>query len=762
MTNPARCALFVDHENIWLSLRKAYGPAVVDEDFATDLAQALLENCKEWGELEYWAAVADWTKGDFSSHAQAYNRYTYDVILNLTGPNNADLKIQNAINDLLGRRPEIDTYIIATGDRGYQPIVQRLVFNQKRAVIWGVRGATNQTLQTYASDFRHLDNLIASLLSPGRGTRSGARGAGLRSASGTGPFRTPARPAAGVSAAAEATPVPVRRLVPADGSVGRVRMLPLMEPRDRAGALSNLDALVVYVDYYMKANHFAFFTFAKFLDFLNQRNLVGLSDEEREMWLKSAVASDVFSSEEVRLTDHHTGEAKTIRRFRLAEDNPRVIEARAVIENVLKFLADTLTGPFNPSFSKLRDQLQAAIPDLTLDRVHHWLSWLKETNVLLTKEVPHKRDPSIKVKLVRLNPEHFLVKHLAAGPYSGPEELLVCVVDSHLIEHGHAWMAASKLLERIADKLTADGRPPAEARKEAKEILDAAKSNRIVRVAKPAALSPEGEEGLTESEGGYFPSMDLAMPPAAPPASQVYLERDHARVIEILECRNRMIRLMHESLRGRAWIARSTYQREVAALFAPSVAVGCAEGADVAADAAPSGPEGNDRARDATLSEVELADGASNATLSEVQDPGAALRGESLTGVDESRPAAKSAAVGEDAAADAAGSSDFQAAGQADGEGQSGTDASPPRKAAGVAPHELVHFWINLLTYLRIFLPRQVPNPRGGTTNALMLNPSSRVAAEVLAGYFAAPNDPPGEAARAAAGEISADQAVSG
>lgn len=696
MTNPARCALFVDHENIWLSLKKAYGPTVVDEEFATDLAQALLENCRDWGELEYWAAVADWTKGDFSSHAQAYNRYTYDVILNLTGPNNADLKIQNAINDLLGRRPEIDTYVIATGDRGYQPIVQRLVFNQKHAVIWGVRGATNQTLQTYASDFRHLDTLIADLLNSGRGPRMGSRGSASRSSSGTGPMRTPGRSTSnGLNAAAEAA-MPARRAPQADPA-NRVRMLPMLEPRDRAGALSNLDALAVYADYYMKANHFAFFTFAKFLDFLNQRNLVGLSDEEREMWLKSAVASDVFSSEEVRLTDHHTGEAKTIRRFRLAEESARVAEARAVIDNVLKFLADTLTGPFNPSFSKLRDQLQTAIPDLTLDRVHNWLSWLKETNVLLTKEVPHKRDPAIKVKLVRLNPEHFLVKHLAAGPYSGPQELLVCVVDSHLIEHGHAWMAASKLLERIADKLTADGRPPAEARKEAKEILDTAKANHVVRVAKPSSLSTEGDEGQGEEEGGYFPSMDLALPPAAPPASQVYLEREHDTVLDILERRNGMIRLMHESLRGRAWIARSTYQREVAALFSPPAAE------EPAADVADSAGAEPCPALPASASDPDAS----------AADAGSATQA----------CAAKSEADGA-LAADAA-----------DGAAQPEPGQAPP--VAGAAPHELVHFWINLLTYLRIFLPRQVPNPRGGTTNALMLNPSSRVAAEALSGYLA-------------------------
>ncbi|MBM3266881.1 MAG: NYN domain-containing protein [Candidatus Sericytochromatia bacterium] len=692
MSNPARCALFVDHENIWLSLKQAYGQAIGGEEFAEDLAQALKECCQAKGELEYWAAVADWTKGDFASHAKAYNRYAYEVILNFTGPNNADLKIQGAIMDLMNRRPEIDTYIIATGDKGFQPTLQRIVHSGKHAVIWGVRGATNQTLQTFASDFEHLDKLLADLLrdaaaNAGRTARPGV--AGQSRPGGTGPMRSGApRTGNGLGTASEAVPgsaVATRRATePIAASRPRSLPVPLIEPRDRAGTLSTLDALVVYADYYMKANHFAFFTFAKFLDFLNGRGLVGLSDEEREMWLKSAVNTEIFNSEEIRLTDHHTGEAKTIRRFRLADENARVAEARGVIEHVLKFLADTLTGPFNPSFSKLRDQLQTAIPDLQIDRVHNWLSWLKETNVLLTKEVPHKRDPAIKVKLVRLNPEHFLVKHLAAGPYAGPEELLVCVVDSHLIEHGHAWMAASKLLERIADKLASDGRPPAEARKEAKEILDAAKADRLVRVAKPSSLAPDGEDGSGDEEGGYFPSMDLGMPTAPPPASQVYLERQHARVAEILDRRNGMVRLMHESLRGRAWIARSTYQREVGALFAPPAGEDAGEGD-------PRAPEVG-QAPDAT-----------------VQDAPAAGSGEA--GRVEGGEAPEVAEI----------------AGDAPDAGKAGP--------AGPAAHELVHFWINLLTYLRIFLPRQVPNPRGGTTNALMLNPSSRVAAEALAGF---------------------------
>ena len=641
MTNPVRCALFVDHENIWLSLRKAYGGTIVQEDFAADLAQALLDHCRDWGELEYWATVADWTKSEFSHHAQAYNQYTFDVILNLTGANNADLKIQNAINDLISRRPEISTYIIATGDRGYQPIVQRLMFNQKRAIIWGVRGATNHTLQTYGSDFAHLDDLLADLLrsAPSFPVRQTSRSAplSLRGA-----------------AASRSGTAPIEPRQPT----------PTVELRDRPSTLSTLDALVVYCDYYMKANNFGFVTFAKFLDFLNQKNLAGLSEEERETWLKSAVNSELFTSEEVRLNDHHTGEAKTIRRFRLAEDHARVQEARAVIDNVLKILADTLTGPFNPSFSKLRDQLQSVFPDLALDRVHNWLSWLKETNVLLTKEVPHKRDPAIKVKLVRLNPEHFIVKHLAAGSYSGPEELLICAVDAHLIEHGHAWMAASKLLERIADKLTSDGRPPAEARREAKEILDAAKGSQMVRVAKP--LSPSGEEDVEEGQ----------IPLSAPPASQVYLEREHARCCEILELRDAMIRLMHEELRGRAWIARSTYQREVARLFGvPTVEPGAERAeSDAAAEIPPLGTRSD---APAVCSGAEVLAGEAGTMIAVVEPETAAV-------------------------------------------------------PAGPTPGEQVHFWINLLCYLRTFVPRQVPNPRGGTTNALLLNPSSRVVVQAL------------------------------
>ena len=743
MANPARCALFVDHENIWLSLKQAYGPVVMGEEFAEDLAQSLKDHCQQKGELEYWAAVADWTKGDFSQHAKAYNRYAYNVILNFTGPNNADLKIQGEIMDLMNRRPEIDTYIIATGDKGFQPTLQRIVHSGKHAVVWGVRGATNQTLQTMSSEFEHLDQLLGDLLKSAHG-RSPASSSSRTG--GTGPIRSGA-PRTGNGLGTYPYPAPGHESSrsytggsrqPAMPAPSRLRApLPLIEPRDRAGVLSNLDALVVYADYYMKANHFAYFTFAKFLDFLNQRDLVGLSDEEREMWLKSAVNSDVFASEEVRLTDHHTGEAKTIRRFRLADDNSRVIECRTVIEDVLKFLSDTLTGPFNPSFSKLRDQLQTVLPELALDRVHNWLSWLKETNVLLTKEVPHKRDPSIKVKLVRLNPDHFLVKHLAAGPYAGPVELLVCVVDSHLIEHGHAWMAASKLLERIADKLAADGRPPAEARKEAKEILDDAKAHNLVRVAKPSSLMADGENAVGDEDGGYFPSMDLAMPPAAPPASQVYLERENARVAEVLDRRNTMIRLIHDSLRGRAWIARSTYQREVSALFTGESRIPAESGESPGADREPSPNqlESLTEHKAAPARDTAPADSLGISVESSASPDVAAHSPDEIGGPD--APAEMPAG----------------SAPQAEGDS--------PAHAAGVGPHELVHFWINLMTYLRIFLPRQVPNPRGGTTNALMLNPSSRVAAEALAGFLATlPDDQPiGDEAPGV--ESAADQPVS-
>ena len=58
--------------------------------------------------------------------------------------------------------------------------------------------------------------------------------------------------------------------------------------------------------------------------------------------------------------------------------------------------------------------------------------------------------------------------------------------------------------------------------------------------------------------------------------------------------------------------------------------------------------------------------------------------------------------------------------------------AEDSRQESEARPHERIHFWIGLMTYLRQFVPRQVPNPRGGTTHALVLNPSSKVVQAAL------------------------------
>lgn len=592
MTDPARSALIVDHGAVWQALRRRFGEGTIDDDFAVDLIATLQEKVAEVDAESRCVALGDWSDPELGQHARMFARCGFELVMDMAAtPAPEGGRLRAALREHLERHPRATTLIVATADGSLASELETLRSLQHIVLVWGIRTATPQTLCDAATSYAFLDEMLSDVLDlaqqmPSEPARPG-----------TGPLRLPVsgRPGTG----------PFK---------SRPELLEEAQPEaNRVDQVDAIDAILVYADYYMRANRFDFLTFAKFLDFMHQRDLVGHTDSEREVWLKAAVETPSFQIESVSLVDQHTHEPKTIRRFRLVGADARVEEARRVLTEVLAFLSGTLTDTFNPSFSKLRDHLQQQFSGLTLDRIHGWLSWFKETRVILSKEVPHKKDPSIRVKLVRLNPDHFLVKHLAAGPYFGPEETLVCLLDSYLVEHDHEWMAASKLLERLADKLVQDGRAPVEARREAKEILDSAKQAGLITVSKPA---PRGEGAGEEGE----PSSS-----APPPASQVYLCDEHEWVCDILDRRDDLIQAMHDSLRGRVWIARSTLQREVMPLFADDA-----------------------------------------------------------------------------------------------------------RQDTEVRPHERIHFWIGLLTYLRQFVPRQVPNPRGGTTHALVLNPSSKVVQAAL------------------------------
>lgn len=595
MTDSAQSALIVDHGSVWQALRQRFGAGTIDDDFAVDLVANLQEKVAEVAPDSRCIVLGDWSDPELGQHARMFARCGFEVVMDMAAiPAPEGGRFRATLQEHLARHPHAATLILATTDGSLSADLEALRQQQRIVLVWGIRTATPQTLCDSATNYAFLDDMLSDVLDLAQQVPSER------------PAPAPARPASRPGTG------PFKGRPEGDEELGPMRE-PAGETRDRGEHVGTLDAIIVHADYYMRANRFDFLTFAKFLDFLHQRDLVGHTDAEREIWLKAAVETGSFQIESVTLVDQHTHEPKTIRRFRLVGQDPRVDEARRMLAEILAFLSGTLTDTFNPSFSKLRDHLQQQFPALTMDRIHGWLSWYKETRVILSKEVPHKKDPSIRVKLIRLNPDHFLVKHLAAGPYFGPEETLVCLLDAYLVEHDHEWMAASKLLERLADKLVQDGRAPVEARREAKEVLDGAKQAGLITVSKPVARA----EGNPD-EGEIAPS-------APPPASQVYLCDDKEWVCDILDRRDDLIQAMHDALRGRVWIARSTLQRELLPLFA----------------------EDN-------------------------------------------------------------------------------------RSDSEARPHERIHFWIGLMTYLRQFVPRQVPNPRGGTTHALVLNPSSKVVQAAL------------------------------
>lgn len=165
-------ALYIDFENIAISLSQQSFLVNLDR-----LIAAFVRQARAHGNVTKMAAYAPWgnrgalpplidTAGnDVTAEAQSRLAFAnIDPVYHLPGKNSADVKIANDVLTHSTSSGAADVYILATGDRDFNEVVNTLASRGKSVIIWGVHGALSRQLSAnpnllveYIDDFTNLE-----------------------------------------------------------------------------------------------------------------------------------------------------------------------------------------------------------------------------------------------------------------------------------------------------------------------------------------------------------------------------------------------------------------------------------------------------------------------------------------------------------------------------------------------------------------------------------------------------------------------------
>lgn len=164
-------AVYIDFENIAISLTEQGFTVNLDHLLERFVAQA-----KAHGQVVKMAAYAPWgQRGSLPPLVDSMGREVadeapsklmlanVDPVFNLPGKNSADMRIAKDVITDSGHDDSADVYIMASGDRDFNQVLNTLRSRGKTVIVWGVRGSTSRMLENnpgisveYIEDFTNL------------------------------------------------------------------------------------------------------------------------------------------------------------------------------------------------------------------------------------------------------------------------------------------------------------------------------------------------------------------------------------------------------------------------------------------------------------------------------------------------------------------------------------------------------------------------------------------------------------------------------
>jgi hypothetical protein len=166
-TDEERIALFIDHENLVLGARE------ISRTF--DIGP-VMEALAERGRVVARRAYADWTL--FADDRRSLVEHNCELIdipqrTGAVRKNAADIKLAVDAMELAYERGFVSTFVIASGDSDFTPLVAALRALNRRVIGIGVKGSTSALLPPACDEFMFYDRLPGVSELPPRHAKTG-------------------------------------------------------------------------------------------------------------------------------------------------------------------------------------------------------------------------------------------------------------------------------------------------------------------------------------------------------------------------------------------------------------------------------------------------------------------------------------------------------------------------------------------------------------------------------------------------------------
>ncbi|HEV8651921.1 MAG TPA: NYN domain-containing protein [Actinomycetes bacterium] len=170
-TDEERIALFIDHENLVIGAREI--------GRAFDVGP-IMDALAERGRVVARRAYADWTL--FADDRRSLVQHNCELIdipqrTGAVRKNAADIKLAVDAMELAYERGFVSTFVIASGDSDFTPLVAALRGLNRRVIGIGVRGSTSGLLPPACDEFMFYDRLPGVAELTPQPARSGGNGA---------------------------------------------------------------------------------------------------------------------------------------------------------------------------------------------------------------------------------------------------------------------------------------------------------------------------------------------------------------------------------------------------------------------------------------------------------------------------------------------------------------------------------------------------------------------------------------------------------
>jgi uncharacterized protein (TIGR00288 family) len=145
-------AVFIDFENLALGFTNRNERVNI---------QRILARLLEKGHIVVKRAYADWKR--FAADAASLHEAAIELIevpaRRMTGKNSADMRLCVDAMDMSYSKAHIDTFVIASGDSDFSPLVSKLRENNKHVIGLGLRDSTSALLRDNCDEFIFYEDL---------------------------------------------------------------------------------------------------------------------------------------------------------------------------------------------------------------------------------------------------------------------------------------------------------------------------------------------------------------------------------------------------------------------------------------------------------------------------------------------------------------------------------------------------------------------------------------------------------------------------